>query len=241
MIVRLRCLDLETSGMTAEDDVIEIGRTDVWLDTDARTCSIDETFATTYRPSKPLPPENVAVHHMTTASLADRPLCTPEDLTDAVADGGPEFLVAHNAAFEQLFFLPEFYGAARWICTLKGARRAWEEAPGHGLQTLRYWRDLDLEESRAMPPHRAGPDTFVGAHVLAELLKSESVNDLVRWTKMPMFYLTCPIGKHRGQKWTEIPHSYLKWITSNANDIEFDIKHAALTELNRRQEQGAKP
>lgn len=239
-IVLLRYVDLETSDKVAESDVLEIGLSNIWFDTEAKTCAIEPPLAATFKPTKPLAPENIAIHHLTDAMLADRPICTPEDLIAAATEKAPAFLVAHNSAFEQLFFIPEFCGEARWICTLKAARRAWEEAPGHDLQTLRYWRGLDLDPALAMPPHRAGPDTHVGAHVLAELLKTETVNDLVRWTRQPLYYPTCPLGKHRGQKWTEIPHSYLKWMTSNANDLDHDIKFAALTEINRRQDEGAR-
>jgi len=35
---------------------------------------------------------------------------------------------------------------------------------------LRYWRNLVLDPALAMPPHRAGPDAYVTACLLAELL-----------------------------------------------------------------------
>ena len=49
------------------------------------------------------------------------------------------------------------------------ALRVWPEAPRHSNQVLRYWRGMRLDHARAMPPHRAGPDAWVTAHILADL------------------------------------------------------------------------
>jgi len=52
-----------------------------------------------------------------------------------------------------------------------------------------------------------------------------------------MFYRECPIGKHKGQLWRDIPASYLQWLTREP-DMDPDIKAAANTELQERTYRG---
>ena len=98
---------------------------------------------------------------------------------------------------------------------------------------MRYLLGLDLPDDLAMPPHRAGPDSYVTAHILAHMLKSERVRDLVAWTAEPRFLPRCPIGKHKGATWDAIPADYLQWIQRTA-DLDPDVKHAANLEMARR-------
>lgn len=247
-IALFRSVDFETSRKE-NGEPVEIGWTDVWLDTEFRRVEFGPTQSMLFGITGEMDPGALGTHHILPEELEGLAPWSPEVAAE-VCDG-VDFLVAHNASYEMGFLTPELTGGEagkwvegekappRWVCTMKCARRAWEEAPEFGLQALRYWRGLRLPPALALPAHRAGPDSFVGAHVLAELLKTETVNDLVKWTKMPTHYTTCPIGKHRGQRWADLPHSYLKWMTSGGNDIEFDLKFAANAELNRRAEQGA--
>lgn len=234
-IVLFRSVDLETSAMEG-GEVVEIGWTDVFFDTESRECGVADPKSKLFGITRPMAPGAQGTHHITPEQLDGLPPCTPQDLREVIA--GVDFLIAHNCAYEQAFFTPEVVGEARWLCTFKGALRAWREAPEHNLQALKYWRGLKLDPALALPAHRAGPDAYVGAHIMAELVKTETVNDLVKWTKAPRYYRACPIGKHRGQAWSDIPHSYLTWMMSQA-EMEFDLKAAARDELNRRAEQGA--
>lgn len=237
--ILMRVVDTESTGLIApEAEVIEVGTCDVWFDTEARTCAIADPQAHLFGATRPIPPESSAVHHIVDEDVAGLPPCTVDDLRTIATLGAPFALVAHSATHEAQWFTPEVLGDVRLICTFKAALRAWEEAPGHSNSTLRYWRRLRLDQ-RAMPPHRAGPDSYVTAHLLAELLKTESVRDLVRWTQLPRHYVTCPIGKHRGQPWAGIEMSYLKWMDQSAPDLELDIKLAARAEIDRRAQQGA--
>jgi exodeoxyribonuclease X len=233
--VLMRVVDFETTGLAPpEAEILEVGTTDVWFDTEARTCAIADPQAHLFGTTRPIPPEASAVHHIVDEDVAGLPPCTIDDLRTITTLGAPFAVVAHNWAYEGQWLAPEVLGDVRSICTFKAALRAWEEAPGHSNATLRYWRGLRLDH-RAMPPHRAGPDAYVTAHLLADLLKTESVRDLVRWTQMPRHYRVCPIGKWRGHLWAEIPHDYLKWVAISATDMAPDIKAAALAELERRQ------
>lgn len=231
--MRLRVIDIETTGTARPAEIIEFGRADVVYD--GADAVVERPMARLYRPLHGIPPETMAVHHITEADFSeDTPVCTPEVLRKAVWGGAaPDVLVAHNSEFEQQFVTQAATDALPWICTYKVALRAWPEAPRHSNQVLRYWRGLELDPQFAMPPHRAGPDAWVTGHLLADLLRTTSVEQMIAWTKEPKLLATIPFGKHRGQSWTEAPMDYLQWITRQA-DMDADVIWNAKQEMARR-------
>ena len=116
---------------------------------------------------------------------------------------------------------------------MKVALRIWPDAPGHSNQVLRYWRGLNLDAALAMPPHRAGPDAWVTAHLLVELLKETSVEQMMAWTKEPKLLPKVPFGKHRNSSWPDVPMDYLHWMVGQA-DMDPDVIWCAQQELHRR-------
>src|SRR5581483_118551 len=114
-----------------------------------------------------------------------------------------------------------------WICTWRCARHLWPDAPSHSNQTLRYWiKHLDFYanmEGRAMPPHKALPDAWVTAHVLMEMLKVKTVEELVALTKAPILLKTVHFGKHRGEEWAKVPRDYLAWVC-RTQDMDADVR-----------------
>lgn len=136
-----------------------------------------------------------------------------------------DVFAAHNAQFEQAFFGG---GDHRWICTMKCAKHLFPEAPSHSNQCLRYWLDVEkqLDPERAMPPHRAGPDTYVTAHILARMVFARSVDQLIELTGAPVTLHKVTFGKHRGLLWRDLPSDYLSWIAFKS-DLGPDEKHTA--------------
>jgi exodeoxyribonuclease X len=231
--VLLRVIDIETTGLAPPAEVIEIGRVDVNLD--GSSARIERPMARLYRPLNGIPPETMAVHHITEADFTpDTPVCTEERLRLAVWGGAkPSALVAHNCDFERLFFPETITGDLPWICTHKVALRVWADAPRHSNQVLRYWLGLVLDRELAMPPHRAGPDAWVTAHIFAELAKTIPVEQMISWTLEPKKLPTMTFGKHRGAKWSDIPIDYLQWMLRQA-DMDADASWCASQELARR-------
>lgn len=232
MKVVLRSIDLEASGYEPPAEIIEVGYTDVVFDTESHVAEVGEPVAKLYGVSTPLTAENMAVHHITNRMIEGLPLCTPGDLADVVL--GADFMVAHNWSFEGRWITPEILGATRPICTFKCGLRIYDEAVAHSNQALRYHLDLDIDHYTSNPPHRAGPDSYVTAHILVRMLDEALVRDLVGWTMAPRYYATCPLKKHRGQRWEDIPGDYLHWMVHRADEIEADLKAAAAQELERR-------
>ena len=232
-MTRLRVIDLETTGMEPPAEIVEFGRADVAVDGDRVT--IERPMARLYRPLHGIPPEAMAVHHITEAEFADdTAVCTPDRLRLAVWGGSaPDVRVAHNAEFEQTFITPAASDALPWTCTYKAALYVWPDAPRHSNQVLRYWRGLKLDPGLAMPPHRAGPDTWVTAHLLKDLLGFASIDQMIAWTAEPRPMPTLPFGKHKGAAWADAPLDYLEWMVRQT-DMDADAIWHARRELARR-------
>jgi exodeoxyribonuclease X len=231
-VTRLRVIDLETTGTEPSAEIIEFGRADVVIH-ESRV-EVERPLSRLYRPLHGIPPETMAVHHITEADFTDEaPVCTPDRLRLAVWGGSaPDVLVAHSCDFERQFVTEAATDNLPWICTYKVALHVWPQAPPSN-QVLRYWRGLNRDLAFSMPPHRAGPDAWVTAHLLSELVKEASVDQMIAWTKEPNMLPNIPFGKHRGVVWADAPLDYLQWMASQS-DMDQDVVWNATRELARR-------
>lgn len=219
----LRCLDFETTGMPNADggaSICEVG----WCDVDLERGSVLAPESFVVDPERDIPPEARAVHHLQTPDFEFA--SSQKEAFTALERMAPDYWVAHNAKFEQAFFK----GEAPWICTYKVALRVWPDAPAHTNQVLRYWLNIKLNQDLAMPPHRAGPDAYVTAHILLKAYESgsASIEDMARWSDGPPLLPKVTFGKHRGSRWEDVPLDYLDWIVNKSdmdNDIKANAKH----------------
>lgn len=224
--MRLRVVDFETTGAEGSE-VIEAGIVDLSR-ADGQWC-IGQPRSRFFRPNGEVSVEARAVHHITDLALRTAVPAAAE-VVETYLDEGPgvDAFVAHHAAFE-CSFLPRL-AKRTWICTAKTSRRAWPQAPGHSNQVLRYWLKLDLDPSLALPAHRAGPDAYVTAHILKNLLETETVETLLEWTTQPA---VVSFGKHKGRPWDEVPSAYLQWMMGEQGMSEHRLA-AVRRELDRR-------
>jgi exodeoxyribonuclease X len=220
---RIRVVDFETTGFPEDPirGVCEVGFTDLSAD-----WQVSPTTSFFVNPGHPIPPQTRAVHHISDEDVADA--VSPDiAMRTLMQDMGPDdVFAAHNAKFEQAFFGG---GGRRWICTMQCAKHIFPNSPGFSNQTLRYWLNVDADfddAERAMPPHRAGPDTFVTAHILSRLVFASNVDNLVGLTTAPVILRDVTFGKHRGAKWADLPWDYLSWV-ANKSDLGADEKHTA--------------
>jgi exodeoxyribonuclease X len=216
---KFRILDVETTGTDpVSDRIVEIGYCNL------RDGVVGEPGGILINPGRPIPPETSAIHHITDADVADAK--TLADVTPFKAS--PDLIyAAHNASFDRQFLTPEHVGDRPWICTYRCALRLWPEAPRHNNQTLRYWlKPEGLVRELAEPSHRAGPDAYVTAHILREMLKLASVEQLIQWSNEPALLVKCGFGKHRGTPWKDVPRDYLEWILRQ-RDMDEDVRFTA--------------
>lgn len=228
-------IDLETTGFDPpEAEVIEVAVSALF--SDQGDISIYPPKHELFSAANGIGPESRAIHHISMAQVDGKPLCGKDDLARIALQGGPQFLVSHNADFEKKWFTPEVVGSIPWICTYKCALRLWPDAPRHGNQVLRYWLEdqgkIPVLGRRADPAHRAGPDTTVTAYLLSQMLGITGASEMVQWSSEPRLIHRLTFGKHRGLTWPEVPSDYLSWLIDKGEDE--DVKWNARREVQRR-------
>ena len=207
----LRVIDLETTGQGfADGGVVEVGWQDVArapggaLEGGAAWALRGGPGALLVRPEHPISAQTSAIHHIVDEDVANAGAW--QDVAPGVlqAQPGPVplALVAHRASFEQRWCRPQLSGGARWICTYKCALRLWPESPTHSNQGLRYWRRPEgLDRDVGLPAHRAGPDAYVTAFHVRDMLAMADVAQLLAWSDEPALLVKVPFGPWRGRRW----------------------------------------
>lgn len=235
----IRVIDLETTGFEPpEHAVCEIGWCDVVGDVADPTTGLVQWRVAggaglLINPSRPIPPETSAVHHIVDEDVAHA-LTWAEVAPNILGTvARPVAFAAHSAKMERQWCTDELTGGVPWICTYKAALRLWRDAPAHSNQALRYWRrPADLDRAAASLSHRAFPDAYVTAFHLRDLLALASLEDLIRWTDEPALQVRCHIGKWRGHLWSEVDFGFLEWIA--ARDFDEDVLFTVNHEMEQR-------
>lgn len=221
----IRTVDLESTDFPPEGEILEAGYVDSVLEREHEEApwsvivTVKNKHQKFFKPDKECTIDARATHHIHPSEYAN---AEHHSLMPAwVLEGAPNILCAHNAPFEQHFIQHEF-----WIDTYKVALRLYPDFPRHTNQYLRYALGLELGEE-AMPPHRATPDAFTTAHILACMLQSEAkptVKQMIAWTRDLPYLTRIGFGEHFGKKFEEVPRSYLTWVLGKDFDPEV---HAA--------------
>ena len=234
--MNLRAVDIETTGFEPPAYPIEFGWCDVQIAENGRAeAAVPDSFLFDPKPGEKIPPAAMAIHHITNEMMVgaigrDAAIAR---LTELLT--GADILVAHQARFEKQWLagLTE----RPWVCTWKVACTRFPDLVSHGLQELRYEFALDsfLPDYRnseglspsLMPPHRAGPDAAACALLVGYFLKvGISVEDMLAISAKPCLLPRVTFGKHYGEKWHDIPSSYMDWVMKNMKDDE-DVVYTA--------------
>lgn len=215
-------IDTETTGLTPETaEVLELAA--VALDNEGL---YRDSYQALIRPTRHIPPETSAVHHLTHQSF--------ESADDSLAAAWVPILhwpvdvyVAHNSAFDQPFLKSVANSAIPWLCTWRCALALWPNAPGHSNQTLRYWLELEPFTNVSDPPHahRALYDALTTAAVLRHMLGTHTVEQLLDLQHRPVLLKKVRFGKHRDMLWSDVPRDYLEWVLRQ--DFDADVRYTA--------------
>ncbi len=236
----VRATDFETTGTEPPADVMEMGCCDV---TPAPLASgryeVGKPIAFLYGADR-VPPETRAIHHIAPVEIAGMPKWRPDIVIDDARHDGAIAIAAHHADFEGKWLAPAI-GDLPLVCTYKCALRLWPDAPSHSNQCLRYLLEemglTSVDPVLAQPAHRAGPDAYATACLLAAELAQVPLKTLIQWTREPKLLPTLPIGKQRGAKWPDVEEGFLRWML-RTDDMDPDLKWNAQRELNRRANSG---
>ena len=220
----IRCVDLETTGIEPTDHVVEVAAWD--LIPEQGPVGILNLGSWLVKPPIPIPPAMSAIHHLIDNDVAEAQPWA--DTYPHVISAGVDAYCAHNAKFERQWITDAITGGKPWVCTYRCALRVWTNAPSHSNQALRYWLNLDVNRGIASHAHRAGPDAYVTAHLLRELLKHATVEQMIEWSGQPALLPRLTFGKHRGTPFKDAPRDYLDWLSRQTDmneDVKFTAKH----------------
>lgn len=233
--MRIRVIDIETTGEAPPAHAIcELG----WCDVVSTTTDAEQKPAgwivwggpqsILINPGRDIPAEVSAIHHLIDDDVASAPQLR-EVIADVLQDPEVDFLAAHSAKFERQFITDEMTGGKAWICTYKCALRLWKEEQHHSNQALRYSRKPEgLDRQLALVAHRAGPDAYVTAFHLRDMLNAGAeVDHMVKRSSQPALQVWCHIGQHRGKKWADVPTDFMSWILGKDfdEDVMFTCRH----------------
>lgn len=212
-------LDIETTGMDPlTDRVCEIAA--VFADADVKSAT---SASYLINPSREIPPTASAIHHITDEMVADAPF-----FDQVIAQFmGADIYVAHNNRFD-MKFLPDF--KRPWIDTYRCALAVWPDAPSHSNQALAYW----LKTPRPVDGHhhRALFDAWTTFFILVRLVEVRSIAELIDISSRPAMLSIMKFGKHAGQKFSDLPVDYLRWM--ERQDFDEDVSFTVAKELQRR-------
>jgi exodeoxyribonuclease X len=223
-------LDTETTGLN-DPQPIEVGYIRLHLlETYSGNLLVNghEQFQQAYLPSKPIEPGASKVHGKTLENLIG---CPPH--TDFKLPHGITYIIGHQIDYDARVLgvsSPQY----KFICTVKLARLLWPEMKTHKLAAIITEFFPDIAARLLQNAHGALVDAKLCLLILQEALNQfeglftwEDFHDLAGvFPKAQEELLTMPFGKHKGQKFEEIPQSYLRWVIedSTANQA---VKKAA--------------
>ncbi|WP_068470357.1 putative quorum-sensing-regulated virulence factor [Candidatus Protochlamydia phocaeensis] len=208
MALRPIYYDTETTGVKAERDrIIEIAAYDPVL---------DRRFEKFVNPGCPIPPEAIAIHHITDEMVASAPSFAQIGAEFVEFCEGDVVLIAHNNDnFDFHFLRNEFdrngmpMPSWKFLDTLKWARRYRPDLPRHTLQFLREIYGISANNA-----HRALDDVIVLYQVFQAMIDDLPIEEIFYLMNRPRTIQHMPFGKHQGQPLSKVPRSYIQWLAS---------------------------
>ncbi len=196
-------LDTETTGITADDRLIQLSY---------KVQGTDETATEIFKSSVPIGLEAMSVHHITPKMQEGRcefaVSAMRSRLLELFAEGA--IMVAHNAKFDLGFLKAEGVVPSAHICTLKVAQYFDEKAelPQYKLQFLRYFHGVEVEAKA----HDAEGDVAVLEKVFEFYASRMDLQLMLDISSKPGMIKKLMFGKHKGKLISEVEPSYLSWL-----------------------------
>lgn len=215
---KLLFLDVETTGLDAEDRLVEVGYSFFEKD---RKRVLSERF----KAPVPVKTGAMAVNHITNEMLEDKQPFAGSIFKTRLKELAKEgyILVAHNAPFDLAMLAKEGVVFDQYIDTkkLSHALDINQDMESHRLQYLRYYYEVDLPEAEA---HTAEGDIAVLEavyHQLVYRLGSISVEEQIALSQRPVLYTKFKFGKYNGNYIGDIASvdpGYLEWLLKSKRD-----------------------
>lgn len=211
--------DVETSGVTPDDGVVELA----WIEIDDDLRVLD-TRHSMIDPQCQISASASGVHGITNKDVEDAP--TLDEYFGVVIPNhfyqdDQVVLIAHNAEFDRRF-LKAHIPIVDVLCTLRLARKIWPSAENHKLQTLMY--ELGLTRGKS---HSADGDVETCLDLLHKIVDAtgKTLPELAAESMEPIWVATMPFGTHKGKPLKTLG-SYITWALKNLSNLDRDLRHS---------------
>lgn len=151
--MRLRVVDLETTGGDRFSEIIEVGFVDVVPDGEGWRAL--PPVSKLFRPRGEISVHAMAVHHLTPEHFSPDDPHYDEYALRAMFAEPADVMVAHSARFERSFIADTATGGLPWICTVRASKAAWPQAPVTPIRCCATGGAFD--SIRPWPTRRTGP------------------------------------------------------------------------------------
>lgn len=225
MTTKYLVADTETSGLGPEAKVCEIG----FFELDAQGAVVDQRESLIDCQCS-IAPGASATHGLVYDDVKSSPTIDEWFSEDDPTCYGRRLqadkvvFIAHKAEFDLPFFAPYIDGEVQPVCTLRLARSVYPDLESHTLGALVFALDLPRAHRNA---HRVLSDV-TDCHNLVQHLMQRlgcSLDGLAELCQQPFILRRMTFGKHRGQRFEDIPTSYMKWMVNNIPDLDVDTRH----------------
>jgi DNA polymerase-3 subunit epsilon len=223
------CVDCEMTGLDlVADQIVEVGVIKFTFN------EVLEEYETLVNPGRLIPPETIAIHHITDEMVVGKPTID-QVLPQILEMVGSHIIIGHGVKHDisLLALAAERAGIKTniannlWMDTLRLAR-LYGESPINSLEQLR--RHFNIEPEGA---HRAMSDVIVNMHVFKHLCRRfRNVDEVFEVLSKPIQMKAMPFGPHKGRPFKEIPMEYLIWASNKSFDD--DLMFSLRSELKRR-------
>lgn len=229
--VKFYVADTETTGALPEDKACEVG----WVEVDEH-CNVLSERQSILDPQRPISPSASGVHGLVNADCVDFP--TIEEffsVDDPACHGrkieGPIVLIGHRISFDVRYIGPYIEDLRQELCTLRWARKLYPEADDHKLTTLMFALGLP----RPQGAHRVMSDVYSALHLVKHICErtGATLRTLAEASADPMLIEIMPFGKHKGERFANVPKSYLRWMQDSMKDLDLDMRFTIDSALNK--------
>jgi DNA polymerase-3 subunit epsilon/exodeoxyribonuclease X len=227
-------LDLESTGLEAEDKIVSIG-----------LIALDEgKIITKYElvnEGKKISPKASSIHHITNEMIQSKPTLHESEAYKFLCRYNlpTTTLVAHNIKFDLKMLLAcGFSFEGQMIDTLRVAKHLVQECEAYSLSFLRYELKLyrsEKEEGLAcgihgeLLAHNALHDALMAKILYKYLLQSATKEEMIELSFKNVLMQKFEFGKYSGRYIEEIAmyeRGYLEWMLENILDLNEDLRYS---------------
>ena len=232
-------LDTETTGVSEEDRVIQLG----YMVLGSKDIEVHNEF---FSSDIPIKYGAMEVHGITQEMIEGKPpIASSQSYTRLNELNTPDnYMIIHNAPFDLGMLEKEgFNTKMKVIDTLRVAKHIYKDEDAHRLQYFRYKMGLYKQEQQeatalgiVVKAHDAIGDVLVLKLFLSELRKAVSkifpddnpVDKMVDLTNTPILIEKFRFGKHKGKTVREVAAEdagYLRWMLSSMENLDDDMRY----------------